>query len=211
MTLADVLARKYPMHFHHADGTWFVSFPDLPGLLTDGETLPLALEHADEARELYLTTALETGAPIPEPGSSELAQLTAPDDGEHDGAATMRRLMPGLAAVLARLEYGAGKHPGEPWRQCGSGEHILAMAKHAAVVLADVTLDKEIFLAQVEAFHQGKGIDTALALREGAVEFRPDRRKHVAATACRALMALTVDAATSNEVEKQAQPPKENA
>ena len=159
----EVLARKYPMHFHYAEGTWFVSFPDLPGLLTDGETLPLALEHAEEARELYLTTALETGAPIPEPGTSALARLAAPDDGEDAGAATMQRLMPGLAAVLKRLEYGAAKHPDDDWARQTDLHHVVRLYGH------------------VEALKQYRMPENAA-----------DVRRHLAAITCRALMTLTV-------------------
>lgn len=208
----EVLARKYPMHFHHAEGAWFVSFPDLPGLLTDGETLPLALEHADEARELYLTTALETGAPIPEPGSSVLAQLTAPDDGEHGGAATMRRLMPGLAAVLARLEYGAAKHPDESWKRETVNYHVHAIGRHAEKLALEQSrigfygvgrMFADLQVDHVVVNHQKITREAVAASDELA---RADVRKQLAAIACRALMALTVDAATLNEVEKQARP-----
>lgn len=211
-TVDDALTQKYPMHLHYAEGTWFVSFPDLPGLLTDGETLPLAIERADEARELYLVTALETGAPIPKPGSSVLAQLAAPNDGEHDGAATMQRLMPGLAAVLARLEYGAAKHPDESWRRETVNDHVHAIGRHAEKLALEQSrigfygvgrMFEDPEVDHVTVHHQRITREAVAASDELA---RADVRKQLAAIACRALMALTIDAGTSNEIEKQAHP-----
>ena len=91
------------------------------------------------------------------------------------GIRTLRALDRGLVAVIVRLAYGATKHPGDPWRGKTEREHTDALLGHAE------------------------------ALRERDYDLPPpERRKHLAAIACRALMALTVDAA--NENEKQAQP-----
>jgi antitoxin HicB len=49
------------------DGYWFVSIPLLKGCMTQGENREDALKMMDEAKELWLETALEEGIPIPEP------------------------------------------------------------------------------------------------------------------------------------------------
>jgi antitoxin HicB len=47
------------------DGGFVVTCPALPGLVTHGETLEGAREHATEAVELYLELLREDGLPIP--------------------------------------------------------------------------------------------------------------------------------------------------
>lgn len=49
------------------DGYWFVSIPVLKGCMTQGENREDALAMLDEAKELWLETALEAGISIPEP------------------------------------------------------------------------------------------------------------------------------------------------
>ncbi len=49
------------------EGRYNVSFPDLPGCLTSGDDLPDAIEMAEDALNLWLTEAEESGDPIPEP------------------------------------------------------------------------------------------------------------------------------------------------
>ena len=49
------------------DGYWFAEIPLLPGCMTQGSTRSEALERIDEAKLLWLGTALENNIPIPEP------------------------------------------------------------------------------------------------------------------------------------------------
>jgi len=49
------------------DGGYVVEFPDLPGCITQIETLDELVANANEARELWIETAYERGLPIPEP------------------------------------------------------------------------------------------------------------------------------------------------
>jgi antitoxin HicB len=49
------------------DGFWFAQIPLLPGCMTQGSSREEALEMLDEAKELWLETALDRGIPIPEP------------------------------------------------------------------------------------------------------------------------------------------------
>jgi antitoxin HicB len=51
------------------DGYWFASIPVLKGCMTQGENREDALAMLDEAKELWLETALKEGIPIPEPAS----------------------------------------------------------------------------------------------------------------------------------------------
>lgn len=49
------------------DGVWFAAIALLKGCMTQGESREDALLMLDEAKELWLETALEEGIPIPEP------------------------------------------------------------------------------------------------------------------------------------------------
>lgn len=50
------------------DGYWFARIPLLEGCMTNGESREDALAMLDDARRLWLETALELGVTIPEPG-----------------------------------------------------------------------------------------------------------------------------------------------
>lgn len=50
----------YPAIFHtDEDGGFWIEFPDLPGCLTEGDTIEESMEMAEEVLELYLYTANE--------------------------------------------------------------------------------------------------------------------------------------------------------
>jgi len=49
------------------DGYWFAQIPSLPGCMTQGASRTEALEMLDEAKMLWLETALAEGIDIPEP------------------------------------------------------------------------------------------------------------------------------------------------
>ncbi len=53
------------------EGGYVVSFPDLPGCITCGETIEKAVENAMDAKKEWLITALEEGIEIVEPNSLE--------------------------------------------------------------------------------------------------------------------------------------------
>jgi antitoxin HicB len=62
------LALPYPIELiPDVDGYWFAHIPILKGCMTQGETRIEALEMLDEAKELWLETALAEGIFIPEP------------------------------------------------------------------------------------------------------------------------------------------------
>jgi antitoxin HicB len=55
------------------DGYWFAEIPLLPGCMTQGHSRVEALDMIDEAKILWLETALEEGITIPEPAKIKSA------------------------------------------------------------------------------------------------------------------------------------------
>ena len=53
------------------EGGYAVSYPDLKGCLSTGETIEAAIANGEEARREWLNAAMEEGYPIPEPASDE--------------------------------------------------------------------------------------------------------------------------------------------
>ena len=57
----------YPAIFSpDENGGYTVTFPDLPGCITEGNTLRVSLEMANDAMGLYLLDLKEDGEPYPE-------------------------------------------------------------------------------------------------------------------------------------------------
>lgn len=62
------LSLPYPIELiPDEDGYWFAQIPLLPGCMTQGASRAEALEMIDEAKILWLETALGEGINIPEP------------------------------------------------------------------------------------------------------------------------------------------------
>ena len=53
------------------EGGYVVSFPDLPGCITCGDTIEEAIENAKDAKKAWLRAAIEEGVEIYEPNSLE--------------------------------------------------------------------------------------------------------------------------------------------
>ena len=53
------------------EGGFVVTFPDLPGCLSSGETAEEACRNAEDAKYEWLMAAIEEGLPVPEPDSIE--------------------------------------------------------------------------------------------------------------------------------------------
>lgn len=70
-TLNDYLALPYRMEIveDRDEGGYVVSFPDLPGCISCGETINAAVANAADAKRAWLEAALEDGLPIREPDS----------------------------------------------------------------------------------------------------------------------------------------------
>lgn len=72
-TLNDYLTMNYRMEIveDKDEGGFVVSFPDLPGCITCGETIESAVTNAMDAKKVWLEAALEDGVKIHEPDSLE--------------------------------------------------------------------------------------------------------------------------------------------
>ena len=70
-TLNEYMALPYKMEIveDKEEGGFVVSFPDLPGCITSGETVESAVANAMDAKKAWLEAALEEGIAIHEPDS----------------------------------------------------------------------------------------------------------------------------------------------
>ena len=68
-TIEDYLRMNYTMEVIEdpTEGGFVVSFPELPGCITCGQTLENALANALDAKKAWLEAALEDGLVIQEP------------------------------------------------------------------------------------------------------------------------------------------------
>lgn len=69
MTLNEYMKLPYRMEIvpDQEEGGYAVTFPELPGCLTCGETPETAVSNAEDAKKTWLEAALEEGLEIPEP------------------------------------------------------------------------------------------------------------------------------------------------
>ncbi|MEG4427388.1 MULTISPECIES: type II toxin-antitoxin system HicB family antitoxin [unclassified Microcoleus] len=63
------LSLKYPINFYPESEGYTAIIKDLPGCMSQGETLSEAMENIQEARELWIETAYECGDEIPLPAT----------------------------------------------------------------------------------------------------------------------------------------------
>ena len=71
-SLDHYLSLQYPMHaIADPDGGYVAIFPDLPGCMTQGETLEELVEMAREARKGWIETEYQRGNDIPLPSYPE--------------------------------------------------------------------------------------------------------------------------------------------
>src|SRR5579872_4807687 len=61
------MALPYRVELIPDEGGWFVSIPDLPGCMSQGETPDEALEMIRDAQRAWLTVALRHGDTVPKP------------------------------------------------------------------------------------------------------------------------------------------------
>ncbi|WP_422445540.1 type II toxin-antitoxin system HicB family antitoxin [Thermoanaerobacterium sp. DL9XJH110] len=64
-------------------GGYFIEVPDLPGCMTDGDTLEEAIQNAKQAIDSWIEAAKAEGKPIPEPSYYK-------DEDEYSGKLTIR-------------------------------------------------------------------------------------------------------------------------
>lgn len=69
--LNDYMAMPYRMEIveDRDEGGFVISYPDLPGCITCGETIELAVANAVDAKKAWFEAALEEGIEIHEPDS----------------------------------------------------------------------------------------------------------------------------------------------
>lgn len=69
--LNDYMAMPYRMEIveDRDEGGFVISYPDLPGCITCGETIELAVANAVDAKKAWFEAALEDGIEIREPDS----------------------------------------------------------------------------------------------------------------------------------------------
>ena len=72
-TIEDYMALPYRMELvpDTSEGGYAVSFPDLPGCISCGDTLESAVKNGEDAKKAWLAAALEDGIEIPEPDNLE--------------------------------------------------------------------------------------------------------------------------------------------
>ncbi len=70
-TLNDYMKIPYKMELieDKEEGGYVISFPELPGCLTCGDTMEMALANAQDAKRAWFEAALEEGIIIQEPDS----------------------------------------------------------------------------------------------------------------------------------------------
>jgi len=66
---------EYPFSIRHLtteEGSGFlIEFPDLPGCMSDGDTVEEAIENGLDAAKCWLAAAKESGRTIPKPGGAQ--------------------------------------------------------------------------------------------------------------------------------------------
>jgi predicted RNase H-like HicB family nuclease len=72
-TLNDYMELNYRMEIVEDKEEWgfVVSYPELPGCITCGDTIETAIANASDAKKTWLSAALEDGIEIPEPDNLE--------------------------------------------------------------------------------------------------------------------------------------------
>lgn len=72
-TIEEYMALPYRMEIvpDTDEGGYVVSYPDLRGCLSVGETIEAAIANGEDAKRAWLAAAMEDGCPIPEPAGDE--------------------------------------------------------------------------------------------------------------------------------------------
>ena len=70
----------YPAVFHaNADGSYTITYPDLPGCITEGKSLDNALDMAQDALTQWLSYLTDAKEPVP---AASPIQAVRPEEGE---------------------------------------------------------------------------------------------------------------------------------
>ena len=60
------------IYWSNEDATFVAEVPELPGCMAHGDTQEAALQHVNDAMDLWIETAREFGDPVPEPKGERL-------------------------------------------------------------------------------------------------------------------------------------------
>jgi antitoxin HicB len=73
--MSNTKISEYPFIIRHLSnedgGGYLIEFPDLPGCMSDGETIEEAIENGQDAIKAWIEAAKEMSRPIPHPGELE--------------------------------------------------------------------------------------------------------------------------------------------
>ncbi len=73
--MRDIKNSEYPFIIRHLSSEegngYLIEFPDLPGCMSDGETIDKAIENGQDAIHAWIEVAKEMNRPIPYPGELE--------------------------------------------------------------------------------------------------------------------------------------------
>lgn len=72
-TINEYLSKPYKLEVEPDmdEGGFVVTYPDLPGCITCGETIDEAYKNAEDAKKCWIEAALEEGIAIPEPATAK--------------------------------------------------------------------------------------------------------------------------------------------
>lgn len=109
---------KYPFNvdpLNEAEGGGYaITFPDLPGCISDGETVEEAIAHGRKAFHAWMETVIEDQKPIPAPnGSAEPAKFVLRLPRTLHGRLTSRASAEGVSLnslVQTYVAEGLGRH-----------------------------------------------------------------------------------------------------
>lgn len=70
--LSYYMALKYPVELQETEeGGYFATHPDLDGCMSEGASADEAIANLADSREIWISTRLENGYPVPEPQRDE--------------------------------------------------------------------------------------------------------------------------------------------
>jgi antitoxin HicB len=73
--MSKIKIPEYPFTMRHLleeeGGGYLIEFPDLPGCMSDGETVDEAIKNGNDAIQAWIATAKEVNRQIPKPGELE--------------------------------------------------------------------------------------------------------------------------------------------
>lgn len=73
--MSNIKISEYPFIIRHLSneegGGYLIEFPDLPGCMSDGETIDEAIENGQDAIQAWIEAANKINRPIPHPGELE--------------------------------------------------------------------------------------------------------------------------------------------